>query len=94
MSDAAHLHCPQCGQPADVEHFRSSPDCQEAAYRVMGMVRQTKRKVISRAGGRPKKLAACPRCGQQVGTVEARYGHPGCPVRSGRCGIPAQRKQG
>ena len=87
MTTALPLRCPQCGQSANVGHFRDSPDCAAAAYRIVGMVRQTKRKTISRAGGRPKKLVACQRCSQQVGTAEARFGHPGCPVRA-LSGVP------
>lgn len=66
--------CPNCRKKASVEHFRASPECSAAAGVIAGLYGLSKRKNVSRAGGRPPKLVSCPACGASGGTGAMR-GH-------------------
>jgi hypothetical protein len=70
--------CPGCGRPANAAHLKENPDCMKAAQRLSAIYRVAQRKEPGRNGGRPVRLRPCPKCGAQVSTTEARYGHEGC----------------
>lgn len=72
------IYCPGCGQRVSAAHLRDSPGCMAAAHSFVGVYTSAKRRRVGKSTGRPKVMQPCPRCGQQVGTVEARYGHEGC----------------
>lgn len=74
------LLCPRCQKPATLEHLRTSPECAQAVQSLCGLYRSAQRKTVSRAGGRPPRMVACPRCGAQVTSTQARRGHIGCVV--------------
>jgi endogenous inhibitor of DNA gyrase (YacG/DUF329 family) len=72
------MTCPRCQQEVTLDHLRTSPECAKAVQSLCGLYRLAQRKTISRAGGRPPQMVACPKCGEQVTKTQARLGHPGC----------------
>lgn len=53
------LRCPNptCGRYIDLRHLRESEECAKAAASLGGLYRLSKRKTVTRAGGRPRKSA-------------------------------------
>jgi endogenous inhibitor of DNA gyrase (YacG/DUF329 family) len=80
MTEEKAILCPGCGKRATAPHLREHPECMKAAASFAAIYSVSKRRTVGKSTGRPKVLKPCPRCGQQVGTAEARYGHDGCPV--------------
>ena len=74
------LTCPKCQQPATLEHLRENAGCSGAVRSLISLYGLSRRTVVTRAGGRPRELGPCPRCGAQVCRTEIRRGHPGCPA--------------
>jgi hypothetical protein len=74
------LLCPGCGQRATAAHLRENEACIKAAASFTAIYRVSKRRTVGKSTGRPKVLKPCPRCGQQVSTTEARYGHGDCSI--------------
>lgn len=53
----ATMTCPNCQQPATVEHLRDNPECAAVAKSFVGVYSLSKRKAPPKAGpGRPKKV--------------------------------------
>jgi hypothetical protein len=50
--------CPRCLKPATLAHFRESPECSAHVASLAAIYRGSKRKNITRAGGRPRKVVA------------------------------------
>jgi endogenous inhibitor of DNA gyrase (YacG/DUF329 family) len=71
------LTCPHCHKPATLEHLRENPECAKAVQSLCALYRLAQRKTVTRAGGRPVTLVACPRCGGMVTKTQASRGH-GC----------------
>jgi endogenous inhibitor of DNA gyrase (YacG/DUF329 family) len=76
------LSCPNCGKPVTLEHLRTSPDCVKAVQSLNALYKLSRRKTVTRAGGRPTTLVPCPKCGEMVSPTKAKRGHDGC-VRTG-----------
>jgi hypothetical protein len=53
------MNCPNCQQPATIEHLRNNPECSRVAQSFAALYRSSKRTTPPKAGpGRPKM---CPR---------------------------------
>lgn len=68
MPQSSQMKCPHCGSRIPDKLIKSEAGRLSA-----------KKRSISHAGGRPKKLSKCPKCGFEGGTVELRKP---CPHRN------------
>jgi hypothetical protein len=49
------MKCPNCSEDLTLAHLRTSEECAKTLQSMCGLYRLSKRKTVSRAGGRPKK---------------------------------------
>lgn len=49
------MKCPNCRKKLTVDHIRANPECSAHLQSLMGIFNLSKRKTVTRAGGRPKK---------------------------------------
>lgn len=49
------MKCPNCRKLLTLEHLRTSPECDKVLQSACALRSLSKRKTVTRAGGRPKK---------------------------------------